>query len=678
MKKLLSLLMVGIMLLGTMALAEEPQDPDLDTEHIVVVNTTGMNGNFFNNMFGNNTADLDVQRILHDYDLVMWDTEVGGFKANDSVVSGVSVTENGLGDRTFTLALYRDLFYSDGTPITAWDYAFSILLSASPEMAAIGAAIKDSNAILGMNEYIAGEADTISGVAVAGDYLLSVTIRHEFRPFFYEMGLLSYCPYPISQIAPDCIMADDGTGIYIGNREAFTAETLERTLLDPATGYVSHPAVTSGAYKLVSFDGVTVELEANPYYKGNKDGMKPAIPYITFTLASNEDVIEKLADGDVGLLNKCVSAETIRNGIETLQDADLSMSSYVRNGLSYVSFCCERPGISEQAVRQAIAMCMDKENVVKGYVGDYGLSVDGFYGIGQWLYQLVDGTSPAPLEPLPENATPEQIKAYEEAGKKWEELNLDGLKKYELDTVGAEQLLENAGWTLNKAGQPFVKGTDEVRCKVIDGELVPLELTLIYPDTNKIGEIMEENFATNLAEAGIQLNIVPVTMTELLDIHYRRTERNCDMIYLATNFSLVYDPSSMYAPGNDMVYNVSALQDEKLYDLAVDMNHTEPGDLLTYCQKWITFQEYWTEVLPAIPVYSNAYFDFYTSKLQDYQVGNSITWGEALVSSYIGDPVDEYADEIEFFTGEEIMGGEIVILEEENGQHTTEEILEFN
>ena len=63
------------------------------------------------------------------------------------------------------------------------------------------------------------------------------------------------------------------------------------------------------------------------------------------------------------------------------------------------------------------------------------------------------------------------------------------------------------------------------------------------------------------------------------------------------------------------------------------MRMTEPGDVLSYCQKWIAFQEYYSEVLPAIPVYSNVYFDFYTPNLQEYYVGSSASWAQLIMPS---------------------------------------------
>ena len=47
--------------------------------------------------------------------------------------------------------------------------------------------------------------------------------------------------------------------------------------------------------------------------------------------------------------------------------------------------------------------------MVNEYVGTNGLRVDGFYGLGQWMYQLVSGTLTYEI-PEPENPTTEKEK----------------------------------------------------------------------------------------------------------------------------------------------------------------------------------------------------------------------------------------------------------------------------
>ena len=107
---------------------------------LVVGSTTALSGNFFSPAFGSNTSDLDVQTLLHGYHLVKWNGDEGSYVLNDRVVTSLVKTEDSQGNRTYTLTLCEDLRYSDGTPITARDYAFSILLNASAQMAEIGGA----------------------------------------------------------------------------------------------------------------------------------------------------------------------------------------------------------------------------------------------------------------------------------------------------------------------------------------------------------------------------------------------------------------------------------------------------------------------------------------------------------------------------------------------------------
>ena len=61
------------------------------------------------------------------------------------------------------------------------------------------------------------------------------------------------------------------------------------------------------------------------------------------------------------------------------------------------------------------------------------------------------------------------------------------------------------------------------------------------------------------------------------------------------------------------------------------MRQTSPDDVLSYCKKWVEFEKRFQELMPVISVYSNVYFDFYTSDLSNYNIRNYITWGCAVV-----------------------------------------------
>ena len=302
---------------GSLAAGTVYTGPEYSYEELVVGHTTAMNGNFTTQMWGNNTADLDVKALVNGYNLIRWNNGEGMFEVDNSVVSGLTAYDDAQGNRTYIMALCQDLQYSDGKAINAYDYAFSVLLSVAKEVRELGGNTENYGAILGMADYKAGVKNTLEGVRILADDLLAITISADYRPFFYEMGLIMCEPMPIHVIAPECQVKDDGQGVYIEG--PFTAELLQKTMLDPATGYVSHPAVVSGPYQLVSFDGVTAEFAINPLYKGTADGAKPTIAKLVFTLAENETMMDKLAAGEFGLLNKVTRMDSI------IDDKNLSL-----------------------------------------------------------------------------------------------------------------------------------------------------------------------------------------------------------------------------------------------------------------------------------------------------------------------------------------------------------------
>ena len=758
-KRFLCAFLAMVLLLSVLpasVLAEEEAEAELEEEiiypdELIVGHPTITKGDFFTEMFGNDTADIDVRALIHGYNLVNWDQNQGVYVLDPSVVTDYLVVDTDLGNRQYYLALADDLYYSDGTSITAWDYAFSLLLMMAPQIEQIGGKIYRAQHILGYDDYITGKERALSGVEVVDDHQLIITLDHNFLPYFFEVGLLLCVPYPISVIAPGCkvYMDEENGGVYIGNEDQsiqepiFTAELLAKTILDPETGYNSHPSVVSGPYTMVSYDvenGGTGHFEINPYFKGawvnnslpdefnfdpenedyagtgvqinrhdapnyikvertDEEGndtsywlVKPNIEKICFMVADNDTMAEDLATEKYHLINKVTYGPTIMecmgvltsgtyvpqggNEDEPVEAATgIRFQNYPRIGLAFLTFTYDWPTVHEKEVRQAIAWCMDREQLTQDYTSGFGVVVNGYYGMEQWEYLLVTGQLDFPVnmldEILPEIHDPEDeekllryrnrfvrsqeefdaaVAAWDMLVKEWD----DGegntlLTEYTVDLDKANAILDDAKWTLNRNGEAYQPGVDDVRCKMIDNELVALDLSVMYPEGNHMAEIMQErtdgekSFVENLAEVGIKLSFVPTPMQDLLHSYYRETERTTDMIYLATNFHVMVDPSitysSEFAKDNRTheIWNNTYSDDEALYYRAEDMRKTEPMDVFNYVSKWMSFQQRYNEVLPTIPVYSNIYFDFFNEKLQNYYITGSVTWSQAILQSYFGE-----------------------------------------
>ena len=739
--------------------AEEQEEVEFPDE-LIVGHPTVTKGDFFTELFGNDTADIDVRALIHGYNLVNWDQNQGVYVMDPSVVTDYQVTIDDLGNKTYRMILADDLYYSDGTAITAWDYAFSILLMMSPEVEAIGGKIYRAEHILGYDEYIAtrkkilnGEELTdddvfsLGGVEVHDDHQLWITLDHEFLPYFFELGLLMTVPYPIHVIAPGCKVYDDGFGIYLGNEDAhsdetlFTPELLQKTILDPETGYNSHPSIVSGPYTMVSWDPETGEghYEINPYFKGawmhnNLPGpdysgpvqyvqvldaegnpkktasgeeiwlVKPTIEKIEFVVADNDTLVQKLIDGELHLVNKVTRGSTIYEGVygKPAKEAGLNFQMYKRIGLSFLTFTYDWPTVHDKEVRQAIAWCMDRDLLTDKYCGvpinpgeenedvmSFGTRVDGYFGIEQWEYLLVTGELAYPVNFLDavypnvdlivdpdekEAAEEEKEKAYktyknryakteeeyEMYIKAWEALTeewQDALTVYTVDLDRANALLDDAGWTLTADGGAYAPGGIRAK-KMEDDSIVALDLKMMYPEGNDMAAYFmgldpeeykemlangetpvaaEGSFVDNLRQVGIALVLVPEPMESLLQSYYRQTERTTDMIYLATNFHVIVDPSITYSTDktkNHEIWNNTYSDDEELWYDAKAMRETEPGDIFEYVSEWVTFQKRYNEVLPTIPIYSNIYADLWNQYLQNYYITGQVTWSQAILPAY--------------------------------------------
>ena len=98
-------LMLAAAMLPTAVLAEDTDEPDETAtegeikypDELIVANPTITKGDFFTEMFGNDTADIDVRALIHGYNLVNWDQSQGVYVIDESVVENLLVTEDGDG-----------------------------------------------------------------------------------------------------------------------------------------------------------------------------------------------------------------------------------------------------------------------------------------------------------------------------------------------------------------------------------------------------------------------------------------------------------------------------------------------------------------------------------------------------------------------------------------------------
>ena len=603
MKKLLALLLTLALALGALggAWAEE-ETPTFTKNELVIGSLTQMNGSFFTEMWGNNTADIDVRTLLHAYGTVVW-TADGNYQIDETVVEKADADMDGR-DKRYTFQIRKDLTYCDGTPITAKDYVFSVLLQCAPQVKQLGGIITGLSHLVGYDAYQEGKP--FSSLRLVDDYTFSVEISRNALPYYYELALVAITPYPMAVIAPGCDVADDGKGCYITGE--MTAETLKETLMNPETGYCTHPSVTSGPYCLESYDAEThvATFQKNDRYQGNYEGKKPEFQKLTFRQVSNDTMLDELKNGQVDILNKISLGDSILAGQQMMTDGTIQTVMYPRSGLTMVSFCCEQSVTGSAAVRQAIAYALDVPELCNTITKGFATPVYGYYGIGQWMTQR-------DLEVL--HST---------------------LDLYEMDMNAAEFVLIGDGWTLNDRGGEFVKGTDAVRCKRIDGVLTALTLRWAKTENNEISDTVQAMLEQNLPQIGAKLEVTEMPFSEVLSYYYQEKDRSeYNMFVLGTNFAQVYDPYYTFNIEDRYqgAMNPTALRDKDLMDLAEDLRSTASDDADGYYAKWLVFQQKFAELLPTVPLFSGVYEDAYALGLYDY--APNAMWSWAMAVNYV-------------------------------------------
>lgn len=603
-KRLLAVLLMLALLSGSAALGES-RGIQPGTE-LVVGSTTAMSGQFYSSMFGYNTTDMDVRLLLHGYGTVAW-TQGYQYQLDKTTLADVSASVDGRDGKTYVFTLADDLYWNDGTPITAADYVFTVLLRSSPMVAELGGDNTLYSPLTGYQDYASGNESVFSGVRLLDQRRFSLQISQAYQNDFYQLTYVDVQPTPVHVLAPDCTVADEGQGAFI--QGAFTAQLLQSTLMGGGTGYLYQPWVTCGPYMLESVDVAqgTASFVINPYYKGNYEGATPHVERVRIVPVTNENMFAMLDNGQVDVLHKVSRLDCIQTAQSYAQRKQGSLVSYPRAGYGFLAFACEQSPVSTQKTRQAIALCLDKDKVASQFGGEYALRVYGCYGYGQWM-------------PLYQQDGSDMLDA------------LNTLPKYDMDLSQARRLLEEDGWVYSTDGGPYVSSRGGLRCRKVsaDGQTVyePLSLKMAKAQGSESAEqiirLLEEPFR----QLGIGLEVTELPFADMLSHYYRQTDRTYDLFYLATNFNYVFDPSLMYSTADEHqgTLNTSGLRDKQLEALALDMRHTAPGDNAAYAQKWLRFQQRWAEVLPAIPLYSNVYFDLYPADLNGYQVDSFSSW----------------------------------------------------
>ncbi len=638
---LLVLAMITVMFAGCKG-NDEPTDPsnsDASTEpsseatekhenKVIYGSDTELSGDLGNAWWTNNATDKLIRDLINDYDVITFD-QFGQMKVNETVSDGVQTAENEDGTATYTVKIKQGLTYSDGTPITAADYVAYMLVQFSPATLEAGATVS-SDTVVGGTEYQNGESKVLAGLRLLDEYTYSISITPDYANYYYGLTYASLSPLYLPLYSSAALtVKDDGEGAYLDGGELKADEI-------NASRYVYENRVTAGPYVIKSIDtgALTATLEINPNYAGNFEGQKPSIQTIVVVKSEDDSKMDAFTTGEITFLSQLSEGDQIKTALELVDSGKYNYCHYTRNGYGKIQFQCDGGPTQFQAVRQAVAYLLDREEFTNTFTGGYGSVVHGPYSTAQWMYE--DS----------------------------EELFNEKLNSYAYDPEKAVEVLVADGWTLNADGTPYSgtgvrykevtaeqAGDYALNVKLADGRiLMPLHIMWASSDGNPVSTLLATMLANGkqTADAGMVIEQNVMAFSELLNWIYRDTSVGDQygvftygMFNLATGFADVYDYAYNYASDPDskyvkMGYNQNYIFDKELDDLSMDMVYkAAPGDdaaFLDYFQKFIIR---WNELLPEIPLYCNDYHTFFPSWLKDYNESSLWDFQKAILYASI-------------------------------------------
>lgn len=628
-KKLLSLLLAGAMAFSVAACSQDQgvtNNPDASsaaasseadasdesvrptepTGQLVIGTLTDLESDFYDARFNNSATNYKLYDLLHGYGTVVSDVD-GAFVYDPTVVKSHEEVENEDGTKTYTVTINDGLVWSDGTPITAKDYVFQLLLESSPEMNQVdGYPSQAGYSLVGYDAYFAGETENFAGVHLVDDMTYSVTVKAEELPYHYDITYATAAPRPMHVIAPDCDVVDSAEGASITGE--FTADLLLKTINDPDTGYRYNPSVVCGPYMFESYDTASRQgtVVVNPNYAGDYRGVKPVIEKVIIKTVKNDTMINELASGSVDLLFQCSGADTINGGLDLVDQGKAEKNTFFRNGYGKIQFDCSQFPTDSQNVRQAIAYCLDRGEFARQYSGGYAAVVHSYYGLAQWEYQ---------------------------ESKTWIDENLE---TYEKNIDKAKELLDADGWNKNADGSDY-SGTG-TRYKEVDGELKPLVIEWANTDGNPVSELLATMLPEAMTDAGMELKATTMDFPTLSACISHSGDKIYNMYNLATGFALASSPWYYYSTDPVWMqggYNSNWIVDKDLEAAAYALKPIAYDDDAAWLPAWQNFMKVWNEKMPDVPLYSDEYYDFYSTRLKGWSSSSVWEWSRAVLDAWV-------------------------------------------
>lgn len=310
-----------------------------------IIGTVAPQG-IFNPLFHQTSYDFYVDYLIFPS---LTKVKTDGTYEND-LADDIKISDD---NKTYTFHIRDDANYSDGTPVKASDYLFTMKLYMDASYD--GQSDPLSWNVVGADEYNKGTATDISGIKVIDDKTVEVTVSDYDAMTQVNLGGIA----PLS--------------------EAYYGANYKQGEIASVKEFNTKP-MGAGPYKLTKYAaGQEVDFEANEnYYDG-----APKIPKLIYKVTTDTTNLAMLQNGESDLDNITVTEDNV----EELKAAGfLDVNILKNNGYGYVAMNNKNPMFADVKVRQALTYGLNRAEVVEAAYGPYAEVINIPQSDVSWAY----------------------------------------------------------------------------------------------------------------------------------------------------------------------------------------------------------------------------------------------------------------------------------------------------
>ncbi|MBJ7986376.1 ABC transporter substrate-binding protein [Bacillus cereus] len=253
---------------------------------------------------------------------------------------------------TYTLHLKDDVKFSDGSPLTADDVAFTLTLLHDQTYS--GATDISQTAIKGGQAYKEGKATSIEGIQVIDPKTITITTE-------------KVNAQTLSLIGGEVIS------------KAYYGKEYKQGNLEYLKELYGKP-MGAGAYKLDKYiPGQEVRFVANEnYFEG-----KPKIEHFIYKITKGDTNLQQFQAGEVDYDGFTTNAETIEQ-LKELGFANINV--YTGSSYGYIKMNYKKPHFKDKRVRQAFIYGLERQKIIDTYFQGYASLVNVPITPVSWAY----------------------------------------------------------------------------------------------------------------------------------------------------------------------------------------------------------------------------------------------------------------------------------------------------